>query len=175
MLYASEIAENILLLEQDFRKAFPPWIKHSRQGNLAIQVDKVGSCPCTYFCWTIWSYIHFWNCEYLNSLRILINVASYLEQRLISCSNEMFLGSTTLWLAIHSYLISFQVKDRTVIQTTDSETRALSPSGLQEKIDNLTSTMSKARSFVRWAFTELLHISASDDISYQIFYYQVDS
>eukprot|EP00794_Sanderia_malayensis_P005557 gene5557-6242_t len=42
-----------------------------------------------------------------------------------------------------------KVKDRTVIQTTDAERRVSSPVELQQRIDNLTKNIGKARSFVR--------------------------
>ncbi len=47
-------------------------------------------------------------------------------------------------------LILFQVKDRTVIQTTDAERRVSSPAELQEGIDGLVKNVSKGRSFVRY-------------------------
>lgn len=47
-----------------------------------------------------------------------------------------------------------QVKDRTVITTTDAERRTMSPNGLQEEIDKLVSGYGKGRSFVRPSGTE---------------------
>ena len=43
----------------------------------------------------------------------------------------------------------FQVKDRSLIQTTDAERRMTSPEGLQAKIDSIVAKFSQARSFVR--------------------------
>ena len=47
-----------------------------------------------------------------------------------------------------------QVKDRTVIATTDAETKTTSPPGLQEEIDKLVAKVKKGRSFVRPSGTE---------------------
>jgi phosphoacetylglucosamine mutase len=47
-----------------------------------------------------------------------------------------------------------QVKDRTVIATTDAETRTTSPDGLQAEIDTLVANVKKGRSFVRPSGTE---------------------
>ena len=43
-----------------------------------------------------------------------------------------------------------QVKDRTVIQTTDAERKTTSPAGLQSAIDELVEQYNRARSFVRY-------------------------
>ncbi|XP_065071481.1 phosphoacetylglucosamine mutase-like [Rhopilema esculentum] len=47
-----------------------------------------------------------------------------------------------------------QVKDRTVIQTTDAERKVSSPESLQENIDQLVARVSNGRSFVRPSGTE---------------------
>jgi phosphoacetylglucosamine mutase len=47
-----------------------------------------------------------------------------------------------------------QVKDRTVIVTTDAETKTTSPQGLQGEIDTLVAKVKKGRSFVRPSGTE---------------------
>lgn len=49
---------------------------------------------------------------------------------------------------------AWQVADRRVIDTTDAERRAVTPPGLQEKIDELTKTFRSARAFVRPSGTE---------------------
>lgn len=54
----------------------------------------------------------------------------------------------------------FQVKDRSLIQTTDAERRMTSPEGLQAKIDSIVAKFSQARSFVRLV-TRVLHIASS--------------
>lgn len=46
------------------------------------------------------------------------------------------------------------IKDRTVIQTTESERKATTPEGLQDEIDRLVSEYKSARSFVRPSGTE---------------------
>ncbi len=43
-----------------------------------------------------------------------------------------------------------QVKDRTVIQTTDAERKTTAPDWLQSAIDELVAQYKKARSFVRY-------------------------
>ncbi|XP_014902849.1 phosphoacetylglucosamine mutase [Poecilia latipinna] len=62
------------------------------------------------------------------------------------------------WDAIYSDLPNRQLKvkvsDRRVIDTTDSERRAVTPAGLQEAIDDLVKKYEKARSFVRPSGTE---------------------
>lgn len=45
--------------------------------------------------------------------------------------------------------VNFQVKDRSLIQTTDAERRMTSPQGLQNKIDSIVAKFSQGRSFVR--------------------------
>jgi len=47
-----------------------------------------------------------------------------------------------------------QVADRRVIDTTDAERRAVTPSGLQEKIDALVKKHRLSRAFVRPSGTE---------------------
>lgn len=47
-----------------------------------------------------------------------------------------------------------QVADRRVIDTTDAERRALTPPGLQEKIDALVKKYRLSRAFVRPSGTE---------------------
>lgn len=47
-----------------------------------------------------------------------------------------------------------QVADRRVIDTTDAERRALTPPGLQEKIDALVKKYKLSRAFVRPSGTE---------------------
>lgn len=51
-------------------------------------------------------------------------------------------------------LLMPQVADRRVIDTTDAERRALTPPGLQEKIDALVKKYKLSRAFVRPSGTE---------------------
>lgn len=44
----------------------------------------------------------------------------------------------------------FQVKDRSIITTTDAERRCVTPAGLQERIDALVAKYNSARAFVRY-------------------------
>jgi len=46
------------------------------------------------------------------------------------------------------------VRDRTLVTTTDAERKVVTPSGMQEAIDNIVSKYSKGRSFVRPSGTE---------------------
>ena len=65
-------------------------------------------------------------------------------------SNELVSDSFSLSLPPSDVLtLLAQVKDRQVIETTDSERRCVSPAGLQESIDVLVSAVPKGRSFVR--------------------------
>ncbi|KAJ8299304.1 hypothetical protein KUTeg_023364 [Tegillarca granosa] len=50
--------------------------------------------------------------------------------------------------------LKVKVQDRTVIETTDAERRAVKPAGLQENVDNLVSKVPNGRSFVRPSGTE---------------------
>jgi len=79
----------------------------------------------------------------------MLIVESILYERKWTCSN---------WDACYQDLPNKQckikVKDRTVVQTTDSERKVLSPQKLQEGIDKLVQNISKARSFVRPSGTE---------------------
>ncbi|XP_069707372.1 phosphoacetylglucosamine mutase [Phaenicophaeus curvirostris] len=62
------------------------------------------------------------------------------------------------WDAIYTdlpnRLLKVQVADRRVIDTTDAERRAVTPSGLQEKIDALVKKYKLSRAFVRPSGTE---------------------
>lgn len=62
----------------------------------------------------------------------------------------------TFVLSASPYYYHFftQVADRTVIETTDAERKAVQPAGLQEAIDTAVSRCNKARSFVRPSGTE---------------------
>jgi phosphoacetylglucosamine mutase len=46
------------------------------------------------------------------------------------------------------------VKERQIFKTTDAERRLVKPVGLQDEIDKLVSSFSRARSFVRPSGTE---------------------
>ena len=46
-------------------------------------------------------------------------------------------------------LVKVQVKDRTIVQTTDAERKCVQPEGLQEAIDKAVSKYASGRSFVR--------------------------
>ena len=73
-------------------------------------------------------------------------------------SNQLVLNSFSL-SRLPSDLLTLlaQVKDRQVIETTDSERKCVSPAGLQESIDELVCVVPKGRSFVRWV-TMLLFV-----------------
>lgn len=62
------------------------------------------------------------------------------------------------WFAAYqdlpNQLVKVQVKDRTIVQTTDAERKCVQPEGLQEAIDKAVSKYPKGRSFVRPSGTE---------------------
>ncbi|XP_021401847.2 phosphoacetylglucosamine mutase isoform X2 [Lonchura striata] len=59
-----------------------------------------------------------------------------------------------LYADLPNRLLKIQVADRRVIDTTDAERRALTPPGLQEKIDALVKKYKLSRAFVRPSGTE---------------------
>ena len=66
-----------------------------------------------------------------------------------------FVNSVTRWhksgeWPTYQSFPSLQVKDRTVISTTDAERKTTSPEGLQAAIDGLVKKYKSGRSFVRW-------------------------
>ncbi|KFQ37055.1 Phosphoacetylglucosamine mutase, partial [Mesitornis unicolor] len=60
----------------------------------------------------------------------------------------------TVYTDLPNRLLKVQVADRRVIDTTDAERRAVTPSGLQEKIDVLVQKYKSSRAFVRPSGTE---------------------
>nr|CAB3264817.1 phosphoacetylglucosamine mutase [Phallusia mammillata] len=72
------------------------------------------------------------------------------------------------WSALYTELPNRQMKvkvaDRTVIETTDAETRTVKPSGLQDGIDSLVAQYVNGRSFVRPSGTEdVVRVYAESD------------
>ncbi|NWW97217.1 AGM1 mutase, partial [Rhynochetos jubatus] len=59
-----------------------------------------------------------------------------------------------LYTDLPSRLLKVEVADRRVIETTDAERRAVTPPGLQEKIDELVKKYKLSRAFVRPSGTE---------------------
>lgn len=92
----------------------------------------------------------------------LFNLINIINQAVGDALSDMLLVETILhsrdwsivtWNQIYTDLpnrqIKVQVSDRNVIKTTDAERKCISPTGLQEKIDELVSHYPKGRSFVR--------------------------
>jgi phosphoacetylglucosamine mutase len=61
---------------------------------------------------------------------------------------------TKLYEDFPSRQLKVKVKDRNLIKTTDDECSTVAPSGLQEKIDHLVSSVKNGRAFVRPSGTE---------------------
>ncbi|NWH71138.1 AGM1 mutase, partial [Piaya cayana] len=105
--------------------------------------------------------------ERREAAKVLENMIDLINQTVGDAISDMLVIEAILalkgltvqqWNAIYTdlpnRLLKVQVADRRVIDTTDAERRAVTPSGLQEKIDALVKKYKLSRAFVRPSGTE---------------------
>ncbi|NXY45458.1 AGM1 mutase, partial [Ceuthmochares aereus] len=105
--------------------------------------------------------------ERREAAKVLENMIDLINQTVGDAISDMLVIEAILalkgltvqqWDAVYTdlpnRLLKVQVADRRVIDTTDAERRAVTPSGLQEKIDALVKKYKLSRAFVRPSGTE---------------------
>ncbi|KAM6467090.1 phosphoacetylglucosamine mutase isoform 1-T1 [Liasis olivaceus] len=75
-------------------------------------------------------------------------------EAILALKNYTIAQWDALYMDLPNRQLKVKVTDRRVITTTDAERRAITPPGLQEKIDQLTQKFKLARAFVRPSGTE---------------------